>query len=584
MTVVFARRLGPAVALTAAILCLASASTPVGAIGRLAGDALLARASAAAVRGVVVAVSAERDPSVDTIYTHVHLAVTRAWGFPTPPAVVELKLLGGATATQVLVVGGQARFAVGEEVLVFLDVRPRDGSLSVTGLERGKWTVQTMLGGPATVTRQRHDDDAPGPARDTIAGAELDALAALAGTTVRLPALALDAPPRHDRILAPMAASDAPVGGRWHEADWGAPIFVDSMAGGHPLFPSGGFGQLLRAINLWDGASALRLLPGVLRGPRCFGNSETADGRVSISYDDPCGEIANTSPTLALGGAYYSSADVRVVGGTPYWKITKGVVVLDDARAKFSSLSTGCYEEVLTHEIGHAVGLAHATSTPAVMAPWLALECVNRTESLPLQPPDVAAVAARYPSVVPADGPPGTPAGLTGLVTGSSVQVSWLPTGAAAASYQLIVGSLPGAADVGAFPAGTTSLVATGVARGVYYIRAVAMNAHGTSAPSPDIVVVVGDGLPGIPVGLLAAAGQNGDVRVLWQPPRMGAPPHGYVLLVGTAADSPATRIPVAQTALFAQGVKSGTYFVRAVAVNGAGAGPASPEILVVVP
>ena len=106
MTVVFARRLGPAVALTAAILCLASASTPVGAIGRLAGDALLARASAAAVRGVVVAVSAERDPSVDTIYTHVHLAVTRAWGFPTPPAVVELKLLGGATATQVLVVGG----------------------------------------------------------------------------------------------------------------------------------------------------------------------------------------------------------------------------------------------------------------------------------------------------------------------------------------------------------------------------------------------------------------------------------------------------------------------------------------------
>ena len=35
---------------------------------------------------------------------------------------------------------------------------------------------------------------------------------------------------------------------------------------------------------------------------------------------------------------------------------------------------------------------------------------------------------------------------------------------------------------------------------------------------------------------------------------------------------------------LAAHGVASGTYFVRAVAVNGAGAGPASPEIAVIVP
>ncbi len=581
MSAVVTRRLGPLAALAAAILCLASGSTPVRAVTRTAADAALARASAAAVRGVVIAVGARRDPAVDAIYTHVHLAVTRAWGFASVPSVVELKLLGGATASAALIVGGQPGFSAGEEVLVLLDVRPRDGSLSVTGLDRGKWTLRRGADAVPVATRELHDQ--PGPVSgDAVPARDLEALAALAGTTVRLPAAG---PPPAAVVPAMPAAADATVvGARWHEADWGAPVFVDSMSTGHPLFPAGGFAQLLRAIDAWSGPSALRLQPGVLRGPRCFGNTDAADGRVSVSYDDPCDEIADTSPTLAIGGAYVSSADVRMVRGAAYWKITKGMVVLDNARAKFSGLSTGCYEEVLTHELGHAVGLAHTAATPSLMAPWLAPECVNRSESLPLQPLDLTALDALYPAGSSAPGPPGTPAGLSGVTTGTTVQLAWLPTGAAAASYELIVGSLPGAADVGTFPTAATRLTATGVGRGVYYARIRAMNTYGASAPSPDIIVIVGDGLPGAPVGLMAAAGQTGDVRVLWQAPRTGAPPAGYVLLVGTSADHPTTRISMAQTTLAAQGVAPGTYFVRAMAVNGAGAGPASPEILVVVP
>jgi hypothetical protein len=561
-------------------------TAPVRASLRSPSDTALARASAAAVRGIVTEVFAERDAAVDAIYTFVTIEVSRSWGFPAPPARVQLKLLGGAVDGAALVIEGQARFTPGEEVITLLDVRPRDHSLSVTGLESGKWTV-SATGAAEPVVSRALGIDVASPARTARTARDLEALVSLAGTSVRLPA-----PWAADRIEvarphAPTQMQDALSAGaaRWHEADWGAPVFVDSQGGGHTLFPGGGFAQLRRAIAAWSGPSALRLQPGVLRGPRCFAGSEPADGRVSVSYDDPCDEIADTSPTIALGGVFYDTSDVRVVQGMAYGRITRGIVVLDNVPVKFAGFSTGCYEEVLTHEIGHAVGLSHTAVPQSVMYPWLAPECVNRLESQPLQTADVAALVARYPDSAPAESAPGIPGGLTAQVSGSTVTVSWMPaTGAAATAYQLQAGRVPGGGDVGVATTGATTFVATDVARGVYYVRIVAVNAYGASAPSADVVIVVGDGLPGTPVGLLAAAGPAGSVRVLWQPPPGGAPPDGYTLLVGTAPGHPTARIQTVAPSLITSGVASGTYYVRAVGVNRAGAGPASAEITVVVP
>ena len=564
-----------------AAVCLSRGTEVVHALTHPTSDAALARASAAAVRGLVLGVSAMRDPDTGAIYTQVLLDVSRAWGFRTPPVHVALKLLGGVVGSESLAVGGQAHFAPGEEVIVLLDVRPRDRTLSVTGLERGKWTLHSTSTGRAVATRHLHDR-APADVLDVMAA---EGLAALAGSRVHLPpAVETTMPLRHGTLALEGAGGAGPAMARWHEADWGAPVPVDSAFGGHPLFPGGGLTQFLRSLASWSGAGSLQLAAGVERSPRCFGNNEIPDGRISVSYDDPCGEIADTSPVLAIGGAYYSGADVRDVGGHSYWKITKGMVVLDNALPKFAGMSTGCYEELLTHELGHAIGLGHTSISPAVMAPSLSSTCVNRVESLPLQAPDLSALGAPYPPSAGAPGLPATPGGVTAQVNDHSVTLRWIASaGAAPMTYRLQAGSVPGGTDHGSVVVNVPTFTAPQVSTGVYYLRVGAVNANGASAPTADLVVVVGTGLPGVPTALVAAGGPGGSVRMQWAAPA-GAAPTGYVLLAGYSPGDIAARIPLGAPALVADRVASGTYYVRVAAMNALGMGPVSPEITVVVP
>ena len=53
---------------------------------RTVSDEDLARSSAAAVHGVVVAAESAWDPAADAIYTYVTLDVVQAWGLPESPS------------------------------------------------------------------------------------------------------------------------------------------------------------------------------------------------------------------------------------------------------------------------------------------------------------------------------------------------------------------------------------------------------------------------------------------------------------------------------------------------------------------
>ena len=110
-----------------------------------------------------------------------------------------------------------------------------------------------------------------------------------------------------------------------------------------------------------------------------------------------------------------------------------------------------------------------------------------------------------------------------------------------------------------------------------------ALNAQGASAPSGDVTVAVGAGLPGTPTGLVAAGGPGGVVRLFWNPPS-GPAPTGYVLFAGYAPGTIAARFPVPAPSAIATGIASATYYVRVAAVNAVGMGPVTPEIALVVP
>ena len=203
---------------------------------------------------------------------------------------------------------------------------------------------------------------------------------------------------------------------------------------------------------------------------------------------------------------------------------------------------------------------------------------------MPLQADDLAGMATIYPGT-PATGPPGVPGSLSSAVSGSTVTIAWTaPSGGSAPlGYQLQAGSAPGLANYGAIPVAGTSLVVPGVPNGVYYVRVVALNAAGSSAPTADHIITVG------PIAAGCATGPERRRR-----PRrhgrdhLGAAGFGrcaveLCVLAGYAPGATTFQIPVSGTALAGAGVPAAAYYVRVVAQNAAGISPASNEVLLVV-
>jgi hypothetical protein len=95
--------------------------------------------------------------------------------------------------------------------------------------------------------------------------------------------------------------------------------------------------------------------------------------------------------------------------------------------------------------------------------------------------------------VVVGPAPPGAPVMQPPVITGSAVLLAWTPasTGGAPASFLVGASSTPGGPIIASVTVTTTTLTVPNVPAGTYYVRVVASNAVGSSAPSNEVAVVV---------------------------------------------------------------------------------------------
>jgi hypothetical protein len=168
------------------------------------------------------------------------------------------------------------------------------------------------------------------------------------------------------------------------------------------------------------------------------------------------------------------------------------------------------------------------------------------------------------------------PINLSSTVNNTTVTLTWTPPAfqdAPVISYLIDVGSTanfpaPDLVSIDTFSASTT-LEASAVAPGTYYVRIRARNALGISPPSNEIRVVVGNilvpgpGCPG-PPRALTGAGSLGSVTLSWQPPLSGTV-QSYILEAGTApgATNVGTLNNGLSTTFIRAGVAAGVYYVR---------------------
>lgn len=403
------------------LACLLAATRPaVASHGPTWSAEQLAAFADLVVLGRVERVEPGIDPDTRAIYTYVTVAIDQVLKGPATPDRIIVKQLGGELDGVGLLVVDQPAFAAGEQVLLYLEVRPRDGTLYTSALWQGKWTLESDGRGSRTALRQAPADDSAGVIERQTLSRLRRSVAASRPTRMRAarvqfaPAEAAAASASSFSLLGPFRYLAAPV--------------VEVQAGGQPGLPGGGLSQIQSAMSRWNAAGSpfTFRLGSTTAGPRCT-TDQLGEGRVTISFMDPCHEMSDTGGTLAVGGSYYEYGGGGSANGTTFHRATEGFIITNDSETALAFLRRpGCFEDVQTHELGHVLGLGHSVDPGAMMFPTIDTSCWNGPRALGAD--DIAGITFIYGRGRPltATPPAAPPAGINVAVDGlTSVTVAW---------------------------------------------------------------------------------------------------------------------------------------------------------------
>ena len=312
------------------------------------------------------------------------------------------------------------------------------------------------------------------------------------------------------------------------------------------------------------------------------------EGRLAVSIAAPA--RAAYSPLTEPAFDYDRSVGRAVIGGFAY----RGAALGPAYRGRYffaDFMAARVWSMALSGSAAGQVVPADLVEHTGELGPTLGrVSSFGRDRSGELY---VLTIAGHVLKIVPAlGGAPTAPDTVTAYVDGSTVTVAWVvpPSEALAISaYQVEVGSSPDAADLGVYvlDRAQTSIVATGVPAGTYFVSVRTVVGGGVSERSPEVAVVVGNACtPPEPPSHLESAVTGFTVTLRWNPPP-GAPlsTHFHIEAGETAGSS---NIGVLAIPAGLQTVSvlapSGTYFVRVRSTNDCGSSGPSNEIVVTVP